>query len=261
MANPNPKRESMWLNLGFNLVLPILLLRKGEAWFGAELAEALGAPKGGTEVDSVILAVAVAFPVGYGLWDLRRRKRWNFISILGAVSTLLTGGIGLIPGGTAFLFAVKETALPAILAILTVTTLRTEKPLVKLFLYNPDFLNVNLVEEALREKGTKLEFDDLLKRCTWYLAGSFILSAVLNYGLARWLVTDDPGEVGSRYNEQVGEMMTWSYVVISIPCMVVTFYAFYLLVKGIKKYAGLELEGLLPGANEDKREESEGESR
>ena len=150
MANPNPKRESMWLNLGFNLVLPILLLRKGEAWFGKELAEALGVTKGGVEVDSVILAVAVAFPVGYGLWDLRRRKRWNLISILGAVSTLLTGGIGLIPGGTAFLFAVKETALPAVLAVLTVTTLRTEKPLVKLFLYNPDFLNVDRVEEALR---------------------------------------------------------------------------------------------------------------
>ena len=57
--------------------------------------------------------------------------------MLGCVSVLLTGGIGLIPGATVSMFAIKEAALPTILAIATIVTLKTKTPLIKLFLYNP----------------------------------------------------------------------------------------------------------------------------
>ena len=243
------------MSLGFNLVLPIVILKKGEMWFGEQLAGLLKVQLESTMVDSVVLVVAIAFPIGYGLWDLQQRKRWNFISILGAASTLLTGGIGLVPGGTAFMFAVKETALPAVLALLTVATLRTKKPLVKLFLYNPDFLQVDRIEAALKERGTKEAFEALLFRCTWYIASSFILSAVLNYVLARAFVTDDPGKPNSQYGVQVADMMLWSYVAISIPCMAVTFYAFWQLIKGIKAHAGLEVEEVLIGAEQPEGKE------
>jgi len=254
MANANQKRESIWLNLGFNLVLPILILRKGDDWLGEPLASRLGAPADGALVGSVILVIAIVFPIGYGLWDLRRRKRWNIISILGAVSALLTGGIGLIPGATAAMFAVKEAALPAILAAVTVFTLKTKKPLVKLFLYNPDFLHVERVETALEERGTKKVFDALLVRCTWYIAGSFILSAFLNYILAHIIVVTEPYEDKTAFNEQVGAMMGWSFPIISIPCMVVTFFAFWQLVKGIKAHAGLGIEQVLVGAEPEAKE-------
>ncbi len=254
MANANQKRESIWLNLGFNLVLPIQILRKGDDWLGEPLAGRLGAPADGALVGSVILVIAIAFPIGYGLWDLRRRKRWNIISILGAVSALLTGGIGLIPGATAAMFAVKEAALPAILATVTVFTLKTKKPLVKLFLYNPDFLHVERVETALEERGTKEVFDALLVRCTWLIAGSFILSAFLNYILADIIVVTEPYENKTAFNEQVGAMMGWSFPIISIPCMVVTFFAFWQLVKGIKAHAGLGIEQVLVGAEPEAEE-------
>ena len=81
-----------------------------------------------------MLVIAVSFPVGYGTWDLIRRRKWNVISILGALSALLTGGIGLIPGATVKMFAIKEAALPTILGALTVLTLKTKRPLVHLFL-------------------------------------------------------------------------------------------------------------------------------
>ena len=167
------------------------------------------------------------------------------ISILGAVSALLTGGIGLIPGATASMFAVKEAALPAILAIATIVTLKTEKPLVKLFLYNPDFLNVSRIESALDLRNSREAFDLLLKRCTWYIAVSFILSAGLNYILARMIVVTEPYQDKKAFNEEVGAMMGWSFPVISIPCMIVTFFAFWQLMKGIKAHAGLELEEVL----------------
>ena len=95
--NPPAKKENLWLNLGFNLLLPILFLRKGDDWFGPSLSENLNAPQESTLVGTVMLLIAISFPIGYGTWDFIKRRKWNFLSILGALSALLTGGIGLIP--------------------------------------------------------------------------------------------------------------------------------------------------------------------
>ncbi|MBU61591.1 MAG: hypothetical protein CMI26_03710 [Opitutae bacterium] len=246
----NPKRENIWLNFGFNLILPILILRKGDDWLGDPLSVLLNAPSDGPLVGSFILVLAVLFPIGYGIWDLLRRKRWNIISILGAVSAFLTGGIGLVPGATVEMFAIKEAALPGLFAILTVATLNTKKPLVKLFLYNPDVINVDRVETALEERSAKAKFDRLLAQCTWYIASTFILSAILNYTLARIIVKTEPHINKASFNDEVGSMMGWSFPIISIPCMIVTAFAFWQLIKGIKSHAGLSIEEVLVGAEQ-----------
>ena len=52
------------------------------------------------------LIVALAFPIGWGMYELVRFQVKNYIAVLGLVSVLLTGGIGLleppgrIAGGT-----------------------------------------------------------------------------------------------------------------------------------------------------------------
>jgi hypothetical protein len=240
-----PKRENMLLNIGFNLILPILFLRKGSEWLGQPIGNQLGTSPESPLVGSIMLLIAISFPVGYGLWDLVKRKKWNFISILGAVSALLTGGIGLVPGATVQMFAIKEAALPAVLGILTVITLKTERPLIHLFLLNPDIINVNLVNIRLKEKNTEIPFSNLIKKCTWLIAATFILSAILNYILSRIIVVTEPAIDKIAYNDEVGQMMGWSFPVISVPCMLVSAYAFWLLVGGIKKFTGLSLEEVL----------------
>ena len=135
------------LNLGINLILPILFLRKGTDWFGESIAKQLDAAPDSTVVGSIMLLIAVSFPVGYGLWDLAKNKKVEFIFHLGAFSALLTGGIGLVPGATVQMFAIKEAAIPCILGILTVITLKTKRPLVHLFLLNPQLINVDLINE------------------------------------------------------------------------------------------------------------------
>ena len=239
------KKESMWLNIGFNLLLPILFLKKGDEWFGPSLENILNSPKDGTLVGSVMLILAISFPIGYGIWDFYRRRKWNFLSILGALSALLTGGIGLLPGATVLMFAIKEAALPAILGVMTIITLKTKKPLVKLFLYNPDVINVELVDQALEARGTVKEFNQLLRKCTLFIALSFLLSATLNYFLSRAIVVTEPYKDKLAFNNEVGTMMGWSFPIISIPCMVVSGYAFWILIKGIKKLAGFSLEEIL----------------
>jgi len=242
---PAPKRENMLLNLGFNLILPIVILRKGDEWLGKPLGEALSIAPDSAIIGSIILLLAILFPISYGILDLIRRRKWNFFSILGALSALLTGGIGLLPGATAFMFAVKESALPAILGLITIFTLRTKKPLVRLFLYNPEVIKVSLVDQKLVELGTKLDFDKLLIKCTWLIGLSFGVSAILNFILSRMIVVTEPGIDKIAFNDEVGRMMGWSLPVISVPCMIVSGYAFWLLIKGIKEFTGLSMEEVL----------------
>lgn len=236
------QRENLFVNLIFNLGLPIVILRKGDDWFGETLGTWISLPAESTEVSSCLLTLAVFFPVAYGIYDFKNRKKWNFMSILGAISALLTGGIGLIPGGTVHMFAIKEAALPGVLAILTLFTLKTKKPLVKIFLFNPDFFQVDKIEKLLEAQGTQKSFNRLLVICTWLLAATFVFSTAVNYFLARIIVVTEPFTDKTAFNDEIGTMMTWSFPVISLPCMIATGYAFWLLVRGIKKMTGLTLE-------------------
>ena len=236
------QRENLFVNLIFNLGLPIVILRKGDDWFGETLGTWMSLPAESTEVSSCLLTLAVFFPVAYGIYDFKNRKKWNFMSILGAISALLTGGIGLIPGGTVHMFAIKEAALPGVLAILTLFTLKTKKPLIKIFLFNPDFFQVDKIEKLLETQGTQKSFNRLLVICTWLLAATFVFSTVVNYFLARIIVVTEPFTDKTAFNDEIGTMMTWSFPVISLPCMIATGYAFWLLVRGIKKMTGLTLE-------------------
>ena len=76
----------MLVNLGFNLLMPILILRKGDDWFGPELGKLLGGVSSDSmEVASCLLLLAILFPISYGTYDFYRRRKWNFLSILGAL--------------------------------------------------------------------------------------------------------------------------------------------------------------------------------
>ena len=77
------------------------------------------------------------------------------------------------------------------------------------------------------------------------IAMTFILSATLNYFLATWIVVTETAIDKTAYNDEVGKMMGWSFPIISIPCMVVSAYAFWLLIKGIRTLTGLDLEDTL----------------
>ena len=45
---------------------------------------------------STALIVALAFPLGWGLYELLKYRKFNFIALPGLISVLLTGGIGLL---------------------------------------------------------------------------------------------------------------------------------------------------------------------
>lgn len=233
------KKENTFLNLGFNLILPILLLNKGKQWFGSYLEPYF------ENVAVGVLLIAIAFPVGYFIYDYFKRSKYNIFSILGLISVLLTGGIGILEIPTQW-FAVKEAAIPLLLGLAVLISLKTPYPLIRTLLYNPEIIEVEKVHNALVAHSSEAAFERLLVRCTWLLAGSFLLSAVLNFFLARWIVVSPSGS--DAFNQEVSKMMAWSWPVIAIPSMAIMMYALMQLLGGIKKMTGLELDDVLHGA-------------
>ena len=173
-----PKRENVWLNIGLNVVIPAVLLSKGKDWFGLD-------PK-------LVLVIALAFPVCYGIYDFVTRNKYNFFSVLGFVSILISGSVGLLELDKDWI-AVKEAAIPALFAIAVLVSLKTPFPLIRTFLYTPEIFDVPKVESALKAKNNEAPFEKLMTRCTLYLAGSFVLSAVLNFALARYFIRSETG--------------------------------------------------------------------
>lgn len=235
------KQENMWVNLGLNILLPSLLLSKGDEWLGLSA--------------SLILVIALVFPVAYGVYDFVARKKVNIFSVLGFVSVLLTGGIGLLKLDP-FWVAVKEAAVPFILGVAMVLSLRTRYPLIKVLLYNDQMLDTDLIQERLESRGTENDFFMLLRKATWMLGFSLLLSAVLNYVVARWIVVTDPAVDDVMFNAELGKLMWLSWPIIVLPTGAITLYAFWSLIKGIPALTGLSFEQALAPHLREKAEQA-----
>lgn len=231
-----PPRENILVNLVCNIALPSLILAK------ASKPELLG-PVGA-------LVVALLFPVAYGIWDFAKRRQANFVSIIGFASVLLTGGLGLTKVDT-FWFAVKEAAVPAIIGLAVLGSMRTKRPLVNQFLYNPQVIDVARVEAALDARLNRPAFGRLLANSSYWLIASFALSAVLNFTLARYLLKSPAGT--EAFNGELARMNLLSWPVIVLPTMAMTLFALWRLFKGIRELSGLEFEQIFHADAQKKR--------
>jgi hypothetical protein len=216
------------VDLLVSIVIPSILLMK----FSGD--DALGA--------TTALAVALAFPVGWGLYELLKYRKFNFIALLGLISVLLTGGIGLLQLDTQWL-AIKEAAVPGLIGIAVLISTQTRYPLIKTLLYNPGILNVDRIGQELEKHGHTGMFEARLLKATYLLGGTFFFSAVMNYILARWIVTSPAGS--AAFNEQLGQLTLLSYPMIAIPSMAMMLAIFYYLWRTIHGMTGLALEDII----------------
>ena len=104
--------------------------------------------------------------------------------------------------------AIKEATIPAVFAIAVVVSLRTPYPLIRTLLYRPELFDICKVEAALQERGHVTSFERLMTVCTIYLSGSFLLSAVLNFALAKYFIRSETGT--DAFNAELGKMTFWS---------------------------------------------------
>ncbi|MDJ0833488.1 MAG: VC0807 family protein [Gammaproteobacteria bacterium] len=216
------------IDLLLSIVIPSIILMKfsGDENLGATMA----------------LVVALAFPISLGLYELIRYKITNYIALLGLISVLLTGGIGLLQLDTEWL-AVKEAAIPAILGIGLMISAQLRYPLIKKLLFNPAILNTDKISRILNERGHNEIFETRLLNATYFLSGTFFFSAVMNYLLATWIVTSPSGS--AMFNEELGRLTLISYPVIAIPSMVMMLAIFYFIWRSVHNLTGLKLEEVL----------------
>ena len=222
--------RSPLLEIAVTLLIPSLILIQ---FSKAEYLGAAGA-----------LLVALAFPIGWGLRELAKSRRFSLFAGLGIIGLLLTGGIGLLELDTRWL-AVKEAAIPAVIGLIIAGSALTRAPLVRVLLYTPMLLDTGKIDAALAERGNLPAFEARLRAATWMLAGSFAFSSMMNYLLATWIVTSPAGT--AAFNEELGRLTLLSYPMIALPATLMMLAVLYYLAVSVKRLAGLSLSDALHG--------------
>ncbi|TNC82115.1 MAG: MFS transporter [Oleiphilus sp.] len=227
-ARPGNQSSHLIIELVICVILPTIILKKlsGDDSLGPVYALILG----------------LSLPLLFGLYHFYKERKFGFIPALGFISILLTSSIGLLELDPKYI-AIKEASIPLIIGLGTILSLKTRYPLVKTFIYNDKILQIDKVDAALQESKNQQHFDRALTTATYILAGSFLLSAILNYGLAKYIVTSPSGT--AAFNDELGTMNLLSYPVITIPCMIVMIIAMVYLFRQIKRLTGLELEDII----------------
>ncbi|MGB3649106.1 MAG: VC0807 family protein [Desulfobulbales bacterium] len=216
------------VDLLFSIIIPSIILMKfsGDNGLGTSTA----------------LIVALAFPLGWGLYELLKYRKFNVIALLGLISVLLTGGIGLLQLDPQWL-AVKEAAIPGLIGIAVLVSTRTRYPLIRTLLYSPAVMDVSKIKQKLESLGNTAAFEGHLLNATYLLGSTFFFSAVMNYILAKWIVTSPAGS--TAFNEELGRLTLLSYPVIAIPSMLMMLAIFYYLWRTIHGMTGFTLEEIL----------------
>ncbi len=228
-ATNRPSSNRPLIELVINIVLPTLILNKAGSYLGD-----------GGAVKALIIALAI--PIAYATWDLVKNGHKNLISVIGFVSLLLTGGLGLLKLEGIW-FAVKEAGIPLLIGLITLGSAFTKRPLIKLLVYNKAVMKTELIKSALQERNVIAPFEKLLRRATALLSLSFFVSSVVNYVLAIRIFKKIPIHLSEAakaelLNQQIAEMTWQGYVVLLIPSLLCMGLILWYLSKGIERFTG-----------------------
>lgn len=235
-VNNQVPRENPLLSLFFNILIPVFVLN--------QLTKRLG-----EDGPLIALLVGLSFPILYGVWDFWKRRQMNFISGLGIINILVTGGFALYKLEGIW-FAVKEAAFPLLMGIVVWVTTFSEKTLIEAMLLNPQVMNTKLIEERVESANKKLEFRAHIQKCNFLLACSFFISSLLNFVLAYRIFQPintalAETERAGVLNEQIAQMTWLSVVVITIPLMIFLIAILWYLLKGIHQMTSLTLDEVM----------------
>ncbi len=245
-AKVAPPQDNPFANIIINVLAPVLVLSY--------------LSKDGDKLWHVgpmwAMFIALALPIGYGLWHYVKYRQMNIFSLVGLLSVLLTGAITIYlwSGGqsvrknAALLFGIKEAVQPLILGSLFLITHKMGKPLFNLFLYNDNIFDLPRIEGAVKERDNQTNYQALLWKSTILFFGSFLISSVMNLALAFHFLGDlDPMSADWKqlYNKDVAKITGWGFVVIGVPLLVVSGFILWYLIAGLKRLTGLETETIM----------------
>ena len=95
---------------------------------------------------------------------------------------------------------------------------------------------------ALQAHNSEHHFDRKLANASVMVAGSFFMSSVLNYMLAKVILVSEPGTVA--FTEELGKMTALSFPVIALPSTIVLMGALFYLLHHIQKLTHLKFDDI-----------------
>ncbi|MBK1827850.1 VC0807 family protein [Haloferula rosea] len=255
MADPKTHQEHPLANILINVLIPVMVLSylsKDPA-----LQEQMGKDAKLWHIGPIkALGVALALPLGYGVWHFVKTRKFNFFSGLGLFSVLLTGCLtlylwnkdGTVKEHAGILFGLKEAAIPLALGFAVFFSRRSATPLLNVFLYNDSLFDIPKIEKQVEAKNGNAAYQKLLDQANALFAGSFFLSSALNLLLALFFfhgfdrTANDALEV---YNGIIGKLTGWGFAVIGIPLLGILFLTLQRLLKGLREITGYKDDELL----------------
>lgn len=254
-ASEKTNQDHPLANILINVLIPVLAL----SYLSKDPAfqEAIGKSVKPWHIGpSKAIFVALAFPIGYGVWHFVKTRKPNFFSALGLVSVLLTGGLtlflwnadGTVKPNAAVLFGLKEGSIPLILGLAVLGSHYTTTPLLRTFLYNDSIFDIPKIENRIRETSRDEEYRRVLLQATWLFAASFFLSTIMNFGLAIYFLGDlDHAASNARelYNQRVAKLTGWGFAVIGLPILVFLFFTLRRLLTSLSRITGFKDEELM----------------
>lgn len=232
------QRSHPLLSVVCSILLPVLILNKcssvGEQWYH------LGA--------TPALVVALCLPVGYGLWGLLKQRGGGIITLMGIITTLLTGlvtiyaqsgGEGALRPSTPWVYAAKEGLLPLIIAALVLLGGTGKGSLLRAVFYTEEAFHTSEVEARIAALHREADYEAVLGLMNCLMAGCFLTSAVLSFFIALHFqlpVLSLPAEQQPEaYNYAVGSITWWSWILISIPVLIIFLALCYYLPRKLRQ--------------------------
>ncbi len=234
LASPTPqKADSPWMNLLVTVVLPVIILNQGTKHLGALPA----------------LVLALVFPLAYGVKEFAAKGKPSMLSCLGILNVLFTGGFALVRLSGIW-FAVKEAVFPTLIGLFVFFSSYTRRPFMQFLFKNPQIINVELLDQHLNEKQQQESFLTLMRKSTQVLSLSFVVSAILNFGLAFKIFTPLDTTLnfdaqGEALNGQIAEMTKWSVPVIMVPSMIILTLIFFGVLRRVQALSGMTQDQLI----------------
>ncbi len=229
-------QENPLIVLLCNIVLPVYILNQGAKHFGEH-------------GPLIALLLALSAPLGYGIYDYRRRHKANFVSIVGLVNVSITGSFALLhlEGGW---FWLKEAFFPFLIGAAIALVNRYGQPFLLSLFWNENLFQVSNISARLAERNSEAALNPLFKKASNLFSASFFLSGVGNFILAtKIFLPIDPTlnatDHAQTLNTQIAKMTGQGYLMIALPMMIFMGFVLWYLIKGLRTLTGFTTEELL----------------
>lgn len=245
MAETTNKPDNSLVDILVNVIAPVMILshmskEDGKFWHLGPVTA---------------MCIALALPLGFGIWHFIKNKKVNMFSFIGLIAILLTGLITIYlfydKGSRQYvgiIFGIKEAIVPLVLGTLFLFTHKSKSPLLKTFLYNDSLFDVKRIEKSVEEKSAESNYQQLLWHCSLIMFGSFCLSAAANLSLSLYFFNGLDAALENwkvEYNEIVGKITGYGFLVIGLPFFFVMAFILYFILKRLRAITGLDNQEIL----------------